>query len=63
MARTARSAAGPGPATAGALAPLAGDAPLLDNPPVYVYRAGDVTVLAELGPDTARVAATVGCPA
>jgi hypothetical protein len=62
LARTARSAAGPGPAEAGALAALAGGAPLLDNPPVYAYRAGDVTVLAELGPDTARVAATVGCP-
>ncbi|MEU4336856.1 hypothetical protein AB0F59_19840 [Micromonospora lupini] len=62
LARTARSAAGSGPAAAGALAPLAGGTPLLDNPPVYAYRAGDVTVLAELGPDSARVAATVGCP-
>ncbi len=62
LARTARSAAGPGPAETGALAALAGGAPLLDNPPVYAYRTGDVTVLAELGPDAARVAATLGCP-
>ncbi|MET8281258.1 hypothetical protein [Micromonospora sp. NPDC005174] len=62
LARTARSAAGSGPATASALAPLAGGNPLLDNPPVYAYRAGDATVLAEFGPDAARVAATVGCP-
>ncbi|MFG1881367.1 hypothetical protein [Micromonospora sp. NPDC049102] len=62
LARTARSAAGSGPATASALAPLAGGNPLLDNPPVYAYRAGDVTVLAEFAPDAARVAATVGCP-
>jgi hypothetical protein len=62
LARTARSAAGPGPAETSALAALAGGTPLLDNPPVYAYRAGDVTVLAELGPDAARVAATVGCP-
>lgn len=62
LARTARSAAGPGPSGTSALAALAGGAPLLDNPPVYAYRAGDVTVLAELGPDAARVAATVGCP-
>ncbi|MGV9216025.1 hypothetical protein ACTFTM_29585 [Micromonospora sp. RB23] len=61
LARTVRSAAGPGPAAPAGLARLAGDAPLLDNPPVYAYRAGDVTVLAELGPDAARVAATVGC--
>ena len=58
-----RSAAGSGPAaSADGLARLAGGAPLLDNPPVYAYRAGGVTVLAELGPDAARVAATVGCP-
>ncbi|MEU7927159.1 hypothetical protein [Micromonospora sp. NPDC049107] len=62
LARTARSAAGPGPAETSALAALAGGTPLLDNPPVYAYRAGDVTVLAELGPAAARVAATVGCP-
>ncbi|MGC5378795.1 hypothetical protein ACPXB1_10025 [Micromonospora sp. DT68] len=64
LARTARSAE-PGPVPpAGALAQLAGDAPLLDKPPVYAYRAGDVTVLAEAGPDdgAVRLAATVGCP-
>ncbi|PWR12119.1 hypothetical protein DKT68_03910 [Micromonospora acroterricola] len=64
VARTARSAAGSGPAgPVDALAPLAGGAPLLDDPPVYAYRAGPVTVLAELTPDAARLAATVGCPA
>ncbi|MET8203508.1 hypothetical protein [Micromonospora taraxaci] len=59
-----RSAGGPGPAAStAALAPLAGNAPLVDEPPVYAYRSGPVTVLAELGPDDAiRVAATVGCP-
>ncbi|WP_422737131.1 hypothetical protein ACN263_27440 [Micromonospora sp. WMMD729] len=63
LARTARSAAGPAAAAeTSALAALAGGAPLLDNPPVYAYRTGNVTVLAELGPDAARVAATVGCP-
>ncbi|MET8305953.1 hypothetical protein [Micromonospora sp. NPDC005173] len=62
-ARTARSAAGPDPAASpGGLAPLAGGNPLLDNPPVYAYRAGPVTVLADLTPDAARLAATVGCP-
>ncbi|MFF0368209.1 hypothetical protein [Micromonospora sp. NPDC005087] len=59
LARTARSAAA---GSAGGLTPLAGGAPLLDNPPVYAYRAGPVTVLAELTPDAARLAATVGCP-
>ncbi|MEV4659157.1 hypothetical protein [Micromonospora sp. NPDC049301] len=63
LARTARSAAGPGPtASTGGLTTLAGGTPLLDNPPVYAYRAGAVTVLAELTPDAARLAATVGCP-
>ncbi|MEU5906465.1 hypothetical protein ABZ780_19070 [Micromonospora sp. NPDC047467] len=62
LARTARSAELDPPAPAAALAPLAGGAPLLDNPPVYAYRVGDVTVLAELGPDVVRLAATVGCP-
>ncbi|MBM7491175.1 hypothetical protein JOD64_002397 [Micromonospora luteifusca] len=63
MARTARSAGGPGPApSTDALAPLAGEAPLLDKPPVYAYRTGPVTVLAELSPDATRLAATVGCP-
>ncbi len=60
LARTVRSSVGPGPAAA--LAPLAGNAPLLDQPPVYAYRAGDVTVLAEISPDATRLAATVGCP-
>lgn len=63
LARTARSSGNPGPAASvAALAPLAGDAPLLDKPPVYAYRTGPVTVLAELGPDATRLAATVGCP-
>ncbi|MET7706528.1 hypothetical protein [Micromonospora sp. NPDC005413] len=63
VARTARSADGPGPApSVAALAALAGDAPLLDSPPVYAYRTGPVTVLAELSPDATRLAATVGCP-
>ncbi|MGW5580964.1 hypothetical protein [Micromonospora chokoriensis] len=64
LARTVRSAGGPGPAAStAALAALAGDAPLVDEPPVYAYRTGPVTVLAELGPDDAiQVAATVGCP-
>ncbi|MGI5524187.1 hypothetical protein ACQEUX_25065 [Micromonospora sp. CA-259024] len=63
LARTARSAVGPGPApSVAALAPLAGGAPLLDNPPVYAYRTGPVVVLAEFGEDTTRLAATVGCP-
>ncbi|MEU7613229.1 hypothetical protein [Micromonospora sp. NPDC049204] len=62
-ARTARSAGGPGPAVSpAALAPLADATPLLDNPPVYAYRTGAVTVLAELVPDDTRLAATVGCP-
>ncbi|MCO1596587.1 hypothetical protein M8C17_15630 [Micromonospora sp. RHAY321] len=63
LARTARSAAGPGPAASeGGLVPLAAGNPLLDNPPVYAYRTGPVTVLAEITPDAARLAATVGCP-
>ncbi|MEU7756223.1 hypothetical protein AB0B57_12320 [Micromonospora sp. NPDC049101] len=63
LARTARSAAGPGPAASkDALAPLAGNTPLLDQPPVYAYRAGPVTVFADLAPDATRLAATVGCP-
>ncbi|MFG1870209.1 hypothetical protein [Micromonospora arborensis] len=63
LARTARSAGGPGPASStDALAPLAGKAPLLDNPPVYAYRTGPVTVLAELSPEATQLAATVGCP-
>ncbi|MEV1154010.1 hypothetical protein AB0J27_01190 [Micromonospora chokoriensis] len=64
LAQTVRSAGGPGPtASTAALAALAGNAPLVDEPPVYAYRTGPVTVLAELGPDDAvRVAATVGCP-
>ncbi|MFI6784234.1 hypothetical protein [Micromonospora sp. NPDC050276] len=63
LARTARSTDDSGPVTStAALAPLAGDAPLLDQPPVYAYRAGGVTVLAEIGPDATRLAATVGCP-
>ncbi|RLP96791.1 hypothetical protein [Micromonospora sp. CV4] len=63
LARTARSTPGPGAAgSAGGLTSLAGDAPLLDDPPVYAYRAGPVTVLADLTPDAARLAATVGCP-
>ncbi|WCN81093.1 hypothetical protein [Micromonospora sp. LH3U1] len=63
LARAARSSGGSGPAASvAALAPLAGGAPLLDKPPVYAYRTGTVTVLAELGPDATRVAATVGCP-
>ncbi|WFF01715.1 hypothetical protein [Micromonospora sp. WMMD964] len=62
-AHTVRSAGGPGStASPAALAPLAGGAPLLDEPPVYAYRTGQVTVLAEVGPDATRVAATVGCP-
>ncbi|MDG4761750.1 hypothetical protein [Micromonospora sp. WMMD710] len=61
LARTARSAAGPA-TPAAALAPLAGGIPLLDNPPVYAYRAGTVTVLADLTPDASRLTATVGCP-
>ncbi|MGC4748839.1 hypothetical protein ACLQ28_24755 [Micromonospora sp. DT201] len=62
LARTARSAGGADPASSTeALAPLAGDAPLLDKPPVYAYRTGPVTVLAELSPDATRLAATVGC--
>ncbi|MEU7850719.1 hypothetical protein AB0B74_16220 [Micromonospora parva] len=62
-ARTARSADGPGPAAStAALAPLAGNAPLVDQPPVYAYRTGAVTVLAEISPDATRLAATVGCP-
>ncbi|MFF5053511.1 hypothetical protein ACFY1S_10060 [Micromonospora sp. NPDC000663] len=60
-ARTARSTAGPA-SSAAALAPLAGGTPLLDNPPVYAYRAGTVTVLADLTPDASRLTATVGCP-
>ncbi|MEU4397942.1 hypothetical protein [Micromonospora orduensis] len=60
-ARTARSAAGP-TGSAAALAPLAGGTPLLDDPPVYAYRAGAVTVLADLTPDASRLTATVGCP-
>ncbi|MFC5921737.1 hypothetical protein [Micromonospora vulcania] len=64
LARTVRSVVGPGPATSpGGLAPLAGGSPLLDHPPVYAYRAGPVTVLADLTPDAGRVTATVGCPA
>ncbi|MBM0205435.1 hypothetical protein JNW90_22185 [Micromonospora sp. STR1s_5] len=63
LARTAWSANGPGPAAStAALAPLAGSAPLLDHPPVYAYRSGVVTVLAEISPDETRLAATVGCP-
>ncbi|MEO3772446.1 hypothetical protein [Micromonospora sp. B9E7] len=63
LAHTVRSTGGPGPAASTtALAALAGDAPLLDKPPVYAYRAGPVTVLADLGPDATRVSATVGCP-
>lgn len=63
LARTARAADGPGQAASTeALAPLAGEAPLLDKPPVYAYRTGAVTVLAELSPDATRLAATVGCP-
>ncbi len=62
LARTARSAAGPGPAASAGLAALAGGNALLDDPPVYAYRTGPVTVLAELTPDAARLAATVGCP-
>ncbi|MEH1169577.1 hypothetical protein V6V47_29775 [Micromonospora sp. CPCC 205539] len=63
LARTARSVAGPGPAAStGALAPLADGTPLLDHPPVYAYRAGPVTVLADLAPDAGRLVATVGCP-
>jgi hypothetical protein len=63
LARTARSADGVDPAVStAALAPLAGNTPLLDQPPVYAYRTGDVTVLAEIGPDATRLAATVGCP-
>ncbi|MDG4784101.1 hypothetical protein O7614_31055 [Micromonospora sp. WMMD961] len=63
LARTVRSAGGPGPAAStAALAALAGDAPLLDKPPVYAYRTGPVTVFADLGPDATRVSATVGCP-
>ncbi|WP_130405039.1 hypothetical protein [Micromonospora violae] len=63
LARTAWSATGPGPAASTtALAALAGNAPLLDQPPVYAYRSGAVTVLAELGADATRLAATVGCP-
>ncbi|MFF0121424.1 hypothetical protein ACWD8I_09880 [Micromonospora arida] len=62
LARTAWSANGPGPpASAAALAPLAGNGPLLDQPPVYAYRSGVVTVLAEISPDATRLAATVGC--
>ncbi|MBM0274262.1 hypothetical protein JM949_01690, partial [Micromonospora sp. STR1s_6] len=61
LARTARSVVASGPSMT-ALAPLAGDTPLLDQPPVYAYRTGPVTVLAESGPDAARLAATVGCP-
>lgn len=60
-ARTARSAAGP-TTSAAALAPLAGGAALLDNQQVYAYRAGTVTVLADLTPDASRLSATVGCP-
>ncbi|WP_433648860.1 hypothetical protein ACQP2C_17895 [Micromonospora zamorensis] len=62
-AHTVRSADGPGPAAStAALAALAGNAPLLDQPPVYAYRTGAVTVLAELSQDANRLAATVGCP-
>ncbi|MGC4811482.1 hypothetical protein ACLQ29_13250 [Micromonospora sp. DT228] len=62
-ARTVRSAGGPGPeASTDALAPLAGTTPLLDKPPVYAYRTGPVTVLADLAPEDTRLAATVGCP-
>ncbi|MEU4472294.1 hypothetical protein [Micromonospora sp. NPDC023888] len=62
-ARTVWSAGGPGPAASpDALAPLADNAPLLDKPPVYAYRTGPVTVLADLAPDDTRLAATVGCP-
>lgn len=63
LARTAWSANGSGPAAStAALAPLAGNAPLLDQPPVYAYRSGAVTVLAEIGSEATRLAATVGCP-
>ncbi|MEU8182375.1 hypothetical protein AB0B85_30975 [Micromonospora sp. NPDC049044] len=62
-ARTVRSAGGPGPAAStDALAPLTDTTPLLDQPPVYAYRTGPVTVLAELAADDTRLAATVGCP-
>ncbi|MBQ1035537.1 hypothetical protein KBX46_04615 [Micromonospora sp. C81] len=62
-AHTVRSAEGPGPAApTAAFAALAGNAPLLDQPPVYAYRTGPVTVLAELNEDATRLAATVGCP-
>ncbi|MGC4784224.1 hypothetical protein ACLQ3A_21620 [Micromonospora zamorensis] len=62
-AHTVRSAEGPGlAAPTAALAALAGNAPLLDQPPVYAYRTGPVTVLAELNQDATRLAATVGCP-
>ncbi|MDG4806451.1 hypothetical protein O7634_06745 [Micromonospora sp. WMMD1120] len=61
LVRSVRAAIDPGPSTT-ALATLAGDTPILDQPPVYAYRTGSVTVLAEVGPDAARLAATVGCP-
>ncbi|MFC4016903.1 hypothetical protein ACFOW4_02955 [Micromonospora sp. GCM10011542] len=63
VARTAWSVAAPGPAApAGPLGALTDGTPLLDAPPVYAYRAGPVTVLAELTPDAARLTATVACP-
>ncbi|MEH1102415.1 hypothetical protein V6V16_24970, partial [Micromonospora sp. CPCC 205561] len=63
VARTARAAGVPAPASpAAALAPTA-RVPLLDTPQAYAYRRPPVTVVADLSGDLVVVSATSGCAA
>ncbi|WBB66196.1 hypothetical protein [Micromonospora sp. WMMD812] len=64
LARSARAEGGAAAPTAAAtaLGPLANGGPVLDIPEAYAYRTGPVTVLADTGPSSPHVAATLPCP-